>query len=65
MKRMAFSGSTSLLLAECIPVIPLSISIVTSGLSGLSLLADWQKHDGSCHFGGCSAGLRVASNGVR
>lgn len=39
MKRIVLIGSTSLLLAGCIPVIPLPISIVTSGLSGLSFLA--------------------------
>ena len=39
MEYMTLICSTSLLLAGCILVIPLPISIVTSGLSGLSSLA--------------------------
>jgi len=39
MKRMALIGSTPYFLAGCIPVIPLPISIETSGLCGLSFPA--------------------------
>lgn len=38
MKRLVTLGAVPLLLAGCVPVIPLPISIVTSGLSGVSFL---------------------------
>lgn len=38
MKRLVALGAVPLLLAGCVPVIPLPISIVTSGLSGVSFM---------------------------
>lgn len=39
MKRLIALGAVPVLLAGCVPVLPLPISIVTSGLSGISMLA--------------------------
>jgi hypothetical protein len=39
MKRFILLGAMPLLMAGCVPLIPLPISLVSSGLSGISLLA--------------------------